>query len=110
MRFVQASLQYSPSSFDAILLWDILDYLEPVVAKQTVGCLTEVLRPGGILITCSCSYHLTAADLLETISAAALDSHRILRILENRGQSKDHPTVLGIPETAYLKCLIFAVS
>ncbi|PYV56809.1 MAG: SAM-dependent methyltransferase [Acidobacteria bacterium] len=70
----------------------------------------KMLRPGGILITCSCSYHVTAADLLETISAAALDSHRILRILENRGQSKDHPTVLGIPETAYLKCLIFAVS
>src|SRR6266851_2932910 len=48
-RFVQASLQYSPSSFDAILLWDNLDYLEPAVAKQTVSCLTEILRPGGIV-------------------------------------------------------------
>ena len=48
-RFVQANLQYPASSFDAVLLWDILDYLEPAVAKQTVGCLTEVLRPGGIV-------------------------------------------------------------
>ena len=40
-RFVQANLKYSASSFDAVLLWDILDYLEPAVAKQTVGCLTE---------------------------------------------------------------------
>src|SRR5260221_14368284 len=47
-RFVQANIQYSASSFDAILLWDILDYLEPAVAKKTVGCFTEVLRPGGI--------------------------------------------------------------
>src|ERR1700739_2927745 len=48
-RFVQENLQYSPSSFDAVLLWDNLDYLEPAVAKQTVACLTEVLRPGGIV-------------------------------------------------------------
>src|SRR5437868_13390000 len=48
-RFVQGNLEYPPSSFDAVLLWDILDYLEPAVAKQTVGCLTEVLWPGGII-------------------------------------------------------------
>ena len=70
----------------------------------------KMLRPGGILVTCSCSYHVSNADLLEVVASGALDSHRILRILENRGQSKDHPSVLGIPETAYLKCLIFAVS
>jgi hypothetical protein len=49
VRFVQANLKYSPASFDAVLLWDALDYLEPAVAKQTVGCLTELLRPGGIV-------------------------------------------------------------
>jgi len=70
----------------------------------------KMLRPGGVLISCSCSYHVTANDLLGSISAAALDSHRILRLLENRGQAKDHPTVLSIPETAYLKCLIEVVS
>jgi len=70
----------------------------------------KMLRPGGILVTCSCSYHVSAADLLDTVASAALDSHRILRLLENRSQAKDHPTVLTIPETAYLKCLIAVVS
>jgi 23S rRNA (cytosine1962-C5)-methyltransferase len=70
----------------------------------------KMLRPGGILVTCSCSYHVGPSDLLEVILSAAQDSHRIIRILENRGQAKDHPIVLGIPETAYLKCLILAVS
>ena len=70
----------------------------------------KMLRPGGSLVTCSCSYHVSPLDLLEVVSSAAQDSHRIIRILENRGQSKDHPTVLGIPETAYLKCLVALVN
>jgi 23S rRNA (cytosine1962-C5)-methyltransferase len=70
----------------------------------------KMLRPGGILVTCSCSYHVSASDLLEVVASAAQDSHRIVRILESRGQSKDHPTVVGIPETAYLKCFIILVS
>lgn len=70
----------------------------------------KMLRPGGILVSCSCSYHVSAADLLGTISSAAVDSHRIIRLLENLGQAKDHPIVLGIPETAYLKCLVILVS
>jgi len=70
----------------------------------------KMLRPGGILVTCSCSYHVSAADLLDTVTAAGVDSHRNLRLLENRGAAKDHPSVLGIPETAYLKCLIVLVS
>ncbi len=70
----------------------------------------KMLRPGGILVTCSCSYHVNAAAQLEVIASAGLDSHRIIRVLENRGQAKDHPNVLSIPETAYLKCLILAVS
>ena len=70
----------------------------------------KMLKPGGILLTCSCSYHVSPEIFLETVQSAALDSHRNLRILENRGAAKDHPNVLGIPETAYLKCLIAAVS
>jgi 23S rRNA (cytosine1962-C5)-methyltransferase len=70
----------------------------------------KMLQPDGLLITCSCSYHVNVSDLLEVVSSAAQDSHRIVRVLENRGQSKDHPTVIGIPETAYLKCLIVLVS
>jgi 23S rRNA (cytosine1962-C5)-methyltransferase len=70
----------------------------------------KMLRPGGILVSCSCSYHVSPADLLDTIDSAARDSHRILRLLENRGASVDHPTIVGIPETAYLKCMIMLVS
>src|SRR5256885_11249512 len=70
----------------------------------------KMLRPGGLLVTCSCSYHVSAPDFMEIVAASALDSHRIVRVLENRGQAKDHPSVLGIPETAYLKCLILVVS
>jgi 23S rRNA (cytosine1962-C5)-methyltransferase len=70
----------------------------------------KMLRPGGILVTCSCSYHVSVADLLGTVTAAGVDSHRNLRLLESRGAAKDHPTVLGVPETAYLKCLILLVS
>jgi 23S rRNA (cytosine1962-C5)-methyltransferase len=69
----------------------------------------KMLRPGGILVTCSCSYHVSGVDLMEVLASAAQDSHRIIRILENRGQAKDHPSVLGIPETAYLKCIIAIV-
>ena len=70
----------------------------------------KMLQPGGILVTCSCSYHVSSEAFLEIVHSAALDSHRNLRILENRGAAKDHPNVLGIPETAYLKCVIASVS
>jgi 23S rRNA (cytosine1962-C5)-methyltransferase len=70
----------------------------------------KMLRPDGILVTCSCSYHVSEADLLQVVAEAAGDARRTLRLLERRGQSKDHPILLSVPETAYLKCLIFLVS
>jgi 23S rRNA (cytosine1962-C5)-methyltransferase len=70
----------------------------------------KMLRPGGNLVTCSCSYHVSPADFLEVVSQAARDMHRNLRMVENRTQAKDHPVLLAVPETAYLKCLILAVS
>jgi 23S rRNA (cytosine1962-C5)-methyltransferase len=70
----------------------------------------KMLRPGGILATCSCSYHVGQADFLEMLASAALDAHRTLRLIEFRGQSKDHPVLLNVPETAYLKCVIATVS
>lgn len=70
----------------------------------------KMLRPGGILITCSCSYHVTASDFMQMLNQAAQDSHRYLRIVENRTQAKDHPILAGVPETAYLKCVISEVS
>src|SRR5258708_5384857 len=67
----------------------------------------RLLEPGGILISCSCSHHFSEAMLLETIAAAALDAGRTLRVLERRTQAQDHPVLLTVPETLYLKCLIF---
>ena len=66
----------------------------------------KMLRPAGVLITCSCSHHVSAQDFLEMLASAAVDAHRRLRIVEVRGQAKDHPVIAGIPETAYLKCVI----
>jgi 23S rRNA (cytosine1962-C5)-methyltransferase len=70
----------------------------------------KMLRPGGILVTCSCSYHVSQPDFLEMLASAALDAHRVLRLVEVRGQAKDHPILLNVPETAYLKCVIAHVS
>ena len=69
----------------------------------------KMLRPGGILVTCSCSFHVSETDFVDTVTAAAADAGRIARLLEKRGQSKDHPVLLGVPETSYLKCLILQV-
>jgi 23S rRNA (cytosine1962-C5)-methyltransferase len=70
----------------------------------------KMLRPGGILITCSCSFHVNPADFLKVVADAAQDAHKSLRILENRGAAKDHPVLLNVPETSYLQCLILAVT
>jgi 23S rRNA (cytosine1962-C5)-methyltransferase len=70
----------------------------------------KMLSPGGILISCSCSYHISQADFLEMLASAARDAHRTLRLLEVRGQAKDHPILLNVPETAYLKCVALSVS
>jgi 23S rRNA (cytosine1962-C5)-methyltransferase len=70
----------------------------------------KMLRPGGILVTCSCSYHVSQPEFLAVVTEAARDTHRNLRIVENRTQAKDHPILAAVPETAYLKCLITTVS
>jgi 23S rRNA (cytosine1962-C5)-methyltransferase len=70
----------------------------------------KMLHPGGILVSCSCSYHVSQADFLEMLGAAALDARRTLRLVELRGQAKDHPILLNVPETAYLKCIIASVN
>jgi 23S rRNA (cytosine1962-C5)-methyltransferase len=70
----------------------------------------KMLRPGGILVTCSCSFHVSPADFLGVVADAARDAHKDLRVIENRGAAKDHPILLNVPETSYLKCLIAYVS
>jgi len=69
----------------------------------------KMLRPGGTLVTCSCSFHVSEADFQEMLASAAQDAHRSVRIVEKRTQSRDHPILLGVPETYYLKCLICRV-
>ena len=70
----------------------------------------KMLQPGGVLVTCSCSYHVSPTEFLTLVADAARDIHRNVRILENRSQARDHPMLLTVPETAYLKCIICTVS
>ncbi len=70
----------------------------------------KMLRPGGMLISCSCSHHVGPADFLEVITQASRDVHRTIRIVESRGQAKDHPILATVPETSYLKCIVLHVS
>ena len=66
----------------------------------------KILNSGGYLITCSCSYHVAEADFLEAIASAAVDAHRTVTVVERRTQGRDHPILLTVPETHYLKCLV----
>ncbi len=69
----------------------------------------KMLPAGGILVTCSCSHHMNSELFWEIINTAAVDAKRQIRLLERRTQSLDHPILVGVPETEYLKCLIFEV-
>lgn len=69
----------------------------------------RMLEAGGVLVTCSCSHHVSEATLLEIVADAALNACKTLRVLERRAQASDHPILLTVPETLYLKCLIFEV-
>jgi 23S rRNA (cytosine1962-C5)-methyltransferase len=69
----------------------------------------QLLSSGGVLVTCSCSHHVSEAMLLELVAEASLDTKRKLRVLERRTQSQDHAILLTVPETLYLKCLILEV-
>jgi len=89
-RFLEANLQYPNSSFDAMLLWDLLDYLEPVVSKQMVANLTELLRPGGIVFAMFHSkkpegfqrYRVVDSTTLQMISSPVLCPAQ--RVYQNR--------------------------
>jgi 23S rRNA (cytosine1962-C5)-methyltransferase len=98
--------------------------LDPPAFAKTKGNLDAALRgykelnlralkmlgPDGVLVTCSRSYHVGFSNFLEMLASAAVDAHRSLRVIEVRGQAKDHPVLLSVPETAYLKCVIAYVT
>ena len=69
----------------------------------------RLLDSGGVLVTCSCSHHVSEAALYQVIAEAALDAGKTLRVLERRTQASDHPILLTVPETLYLKCLMVEV-
>src|SRR5438445_7260365 len=79
-RFLAENLQYPRASFDAVLLWDLLDYLEPMLAKQMVESLTELLRPGGVILAMFHSkkpegfqrYRVADSNTLQVISSAVI--------------------------------------
>jgi 23S rRNA (cytosine1962-C5)-methyltransferase len=66
----------------------------------------KLLRPGGFLITCSCSYNVTEAMFADVVADAVVDAHAEAAVVEKRTQSRDHPILMTVPETYYLKCLI----
>jgi len=69
----------------------------------------KMLRPGGVLVTCSCSHHVSLAEFQQIVAAAAGDAGRRVRLIERRGAAADHPVILTVPETEYLKCLVCSV-
>jgi 23S rRNA (cytosine1962-C5)-methyltransferase len=86
-------------------------HLEPAMRgyKELNLRALMMLRPGGVLVTCSCSFAVSESDFLAMLTGAAADAHRSVKILEKRSQAKDHPILLGVPETYYLKCFILSV-
>ncbi len=65
-----------------------------------------MLEPGGVLVTCTCSYHVHDAAFAEIVHEAAVDAGCQVTVVERRTQGRDHPVLLGVPETQYLTCLI----
>lgn len=86
-------------------------HLEPAMRgyKELNLRALMMLRPGGVLVTCSCSFAVSESDFLAMLTGAAADAHRSVKVLEKRTQAKDHPMLLGVPETYYLKCFILSV-
>ncbi len=123
IRFNEANvLDYLPSLVSARRNFDLVIVDPPAFTKSRSALdgavrgykeinlrALRLLAPGGILVSCSCSHHMSEAHLLEVIAAAALDCGKTLRVLERRTQSQDHPILLTVQETHYLKCLIFEV-
>jgi 23S rRNA (cytosine1962-C5)-methyltransferase len=69
----------------------------------------QLLSPGGVLVTCSCSYNLNEAEFLGIVREAAAEARRQAKLIERRGAARDHPALLSLPESRYLKCLILEV-
>jgi 23S rRNA (cytosine1962-C5)-methyltransferase len=78
--------------------------------KTINGLAMTILREGGLLMTATCSHHITEESFLETVEESARRSGRRVRLLEISGASSDHPTLMSMPETRYLKCAVYSVT
>lgn len=106
-------LEIAKARFDTIVLDPPAFAKNKATLARALGGYKEInlralklLRPGGILITCSCSYHVDEAVFQDVLLHAAIDAHASVTLIEKRLQSRDHPVLLGVPETAYLKCFV----
>lgn len=107
-RLVGAGVRFDAVILDPPAFARTKDALERAVGgyKEINLRALKLLRPGGVLVSCSCSHHMYEALLLEVIASAAADAHRSVRLVERRGQARDHPVHPAMPETRYLTCLI----
>jgi 23S rRNA (cytosine1962-C5)-methyltransferase len=110
--YASAGRQYDTIVLDPPAFAKSKKHLESAVRgyKELNLRALKMLRPGGVLVTCSCSYAVSEQDFFDVLNEAAQDAHRSVRVLEKRTQAKDHPILLGVPETYYLKCFVFYVS
>jgi 23S rRNA (cytosine1962-C5)-methyltransferase len=110
--YASAGRQYDTIVLDPPAFAKSKKHLESAVRgyKELNLRALKMLRPGGALVTCSCSYAVSEQDFFDVLNEAAQDAHRSVRVLEKRTQAKDHPILLGVPETYYLKCFVFYVS
>jgi 23S rRNA (cytosine1962-C5)-methyltransferase len=123
VEFVVANaFDYLRESVEAEKSWDVIILDPPAFAKSRSAVKgacrgykdinlhgMKLVRPGGFLVTASCSYHMSEELFLETIQEAAADAKKILRLVEWRGAGKDHPQISGQDEGHYLKFAIFEV-
>ncbi len=109
-------LKNSSESFDIVVLDPPAFVKTKTKIKEAVAGYTDLNRramerttPGGILVTCSCSHHVPFDLFQEIIQQAGRMAGRTLRLLERRSQARDHPVLLSVPETEYLKCFFLEV-
>ena len=109
-------MESAGESFDTIVLDPPAFVKSRAALKSAVRGYKEInlralklLPRNGILVTCSCSYHFNEQLFLETVEEAARDAKRRVQLLEKRGQPIDHPILVGMPESHYLKCLVLRV-
>lgn len=106
-------LEVSGERFDTIVLDPPAFAKNRAAVARALGGYKEInlralrlLAPGGVLVTCSCSHHVDESTLLAVVADAAIDARATVTLVEKRTQARDHPVLVGVPETSYLKCLV----